>query len=134
MRTTLATICGLVAAVFLIFVLEATGHLLWPPPAWMDASDPESIRRALPLLPLGAVISLTAAWILGTFTGSWLGTLIARRALPACIVGAFVASSALITLFLIPHPIWYWIVALVLVPLAAYAGALLACRKIAKPS
>lgn len=124
MKTALAILAGLVSAFALIFLVELAAHQIWPVPAF-DAKNPDAMRAAMEAMPPGALISVAAAWIVGTFGGGWLAARIARRIWPAYVIGGFVALASVANLLMLPHPLWFWPVALIVVPFTAHvAGAL----------
>jgi len=124
MRTIAATLAGLLVAVALVFVIELLSHKIWPPPAAITGtSDKEALRAAVDSMPAGALMSVAIAWIAGALGGGFVAARISRKALPACIVGGFIVLSGIANLLMIPHPFWFWIVAIVLVPMAALVSA-----------
>jgi hypothetical protein len=74
------------------------------------------------------------AWITGAFAGGFVAARLSRKAVPACVVGGIVALSAIGNLMMIPHPSWFWIVALVLVPAVTLGAARLGAPRVAAAS
>lgn len=116
LRVIAATVTGTVLAIALIFAIELVSHQIWPPPAGTNTNDPESVRVLMAQMPLGALLSVAFAWVLAAFVGGLVAAKIARRIYPAYIVGGLIALSGVANLIMMPHPVWFWAVALVVVP------------------
>jgi hypothetical protein len=111
--------------------IEIVGHLIFPPPPGLDASNPEALKAYMQTAPLAVLLFVFVAWCCGAFFGGWLAALIARRApaVHALIVGGFILLSGVATMLSIPHPLWFWIAGfLFLLPLS-YAGSRLVRRR-----
>jgi hypothetical protein len=134
LRSILATLAGIIAVFLLVLGIEMIGHSIWPPPPGLDPTDPESVRAAMAQAPLGALVVVAVAWVVGAFAGAWLASRIAERRWPAYVIGGLTAVSSAANLVMIPHPFWFWIVALAIVPLAAYLGGTLSYPKRAQSS
>jgi len=122
LRKITSVVLAVVVAIILVSLVEMVGHRIWPPPTGLDPTNPESVRTAMAQMPLGALASVAVAWIVGAFGGGWLGSRVARQAWPAYVVGGVVMLASIASLVMLPHPAWFWVVALVLVPLAAHLG------------
>ncbi len=112
-RTTLAVIAGLVASFVVVACVESLSHILYPAPEGVDLSDPEQLKAFVSTLPLGALLAVIVAWIAGAFVGGKVTRAIdTDRPSIACgtFGGLFLAVTAA-NLFLIPHPTWFAIVA-----------------------
>lgn len=109
LRRILAIVAGLVAAMAIIFAVEALGRALFPLPEGMALNDPESMRAGTDLIPIGALASVLAAWTVGALAGSYIvGRLIGTGgAALAYVAGAFVLVGAAWTTMRMPHPIWF---------------------------
>jgi hypothetical protein len=129
-RSILAVLLGLILANVTIMAIEFAGHSVYPPPAGLDPFNPASVRAFMARMPTGAFLSLLLAWFVGTGVGGFLAARVARRARAphALIVGGLVMAGAIANMIMIPHPAWFWVLALAAIPGAAYAGAWLANR------
>lgn len=79
--TILAVVAGVVVAVVIVFVFEAAGHSIWPPPPGLDVSDPEALKALMPSIPIGAKVAVVVAWVAGAFGGGSL-----RRVSPSTVL------------------------------------------------
>jgi hypothetical protein len=129
-RSILAVLLGIIVTIVIIFAIEIAGHHVYPPPAGLHSSDPAALHDYMAQMPMGVFLFLLLGWVVGTAAGAWLAAYISRRAriLHGLIVGGLVMAAAIALMLHIPHPVWLWIVSLVSIPTAAYAGASLANR------
>jgi hypothetical protein len=109
LRRLLAIVAGLVAAMAIIFAVEAVGRVLFPLPSGMSLTDPQSMRERADMIPVGALASILVAWTFGALAGSYsVGRLIgARGASLAYVAGAVVLMWAGLMTMRMPHPIWF---------------------------
>ena len=129
-RTVLAAVLGLVTAFVTIMLVEFIGHQVYPPPAGLDPMDPNDMAVIMQSLPLGAMLFVVAAWVIGAFEGGFVAALIARDQRPkiAAIIPALLVVAGVIAMIVqVPqHPMWMAIAGLLLPVPAALAGAALA--------
>lgn len=130
MRSILAVLAGVVVAGIVIAGVEYLGHLIYPPPPGLDPSDVESMKAMMADIPLGSLLFVLLAWALGSLAGGGVAARIAARSylLHALIVGGIMLIGGVINMAMIPHPLWFWIVGVILFLPSAYAGARLAGR------
>ena len=110
-----AILAGLITTFALIFLIEMLGHSMYPPPAGLDFSDPDAMRPYVASLPIQALLFPMFAWFIGTFCGvlpaSYIGT--TRPIIFAAIIGMLVLAGTITTLIMIPHPLWYSVIAVI---------------------
>ncbi|MGH7693499.1 MAG: hypothetical protein ACRENH_00885 [Gemmatimonadaceae bacterium] len=125
LRRFLAIVAGLVAAMAIIFAIEAVGRLLFPLPAGMSLTEPQSLRERADMIPVGALASVLVAWTLGALAGSYsVGRLIgARGASLAYVAGGVVLVWAALMTMRMPHPIWFVAATPILIVGATILGA-----------
>jgi hypothetical protein len=56
---------GMVVAGLAITIIEFLGSKVYPPPLGMNPEDPASVRAAMALMPLGALLFVLLGWIVG---------------------------------------------------------------------
>jgi hypothetical protein len=99
--------------------------LFFPPPADVDLNDFAVLQELTLTAPIGVLLWVLAAWLIGTFAGAW----VAARVAGCCplvhglMLGALFLLAAVATLVMIPHPLWFQIVSVLLFLPAAYLGA-----------
>ena len=113
-RSTLAGVAGLAIAVLIIMVNEKIGHMIYPPPEGIDFSDPEVVRPYLASLPAWALLQLIAGWMIGVFAGILVASAVghAKPLIYAVIIGGLIFAATAANLILIPHPMWFNVIAL----------------------
>jgi hypothetical protein len=122
-RAVLAVVAGCVLSVLIISGMDAISHFVYPPPAGLNAGDPAAVRTIIEQMPTGAFIVIVAGWILGAGFGSWFATrLSGSRRWAGVVVGGVTLAATGFNMFLIPHPVWVVITALIGIPLATWGG------------
>jgi len=129
-RSILAVFLGMFLFMLTVFALEHAAHAVYPPPPGLDRSDPGALHAAMGKMPTGAFLLLVMGWVVGAADGAWLAATVARRAriVHGLIVGGVAMAGAILIMVHIPHPAWIWVLSLVSIPAAAYAGAWFADR------
>jgi hypothetical protein len=121
-RGLLALVAGLVVAMCVIAGVEAIGHSIFPPPPGLDLAKAEDQARTMAVIPFEAKLAVVIAWFLGSLAGACAALAIARRTLPAWVIGVTIGALGLWTTQLFPHPDWMLASAVVL-PLVAVVVA-----------
>lgn len=122
MRNVFAVVFGIVLAVILIMAVQTLGHMIYPPPTNIDFTDTTKMAAYIDNLPIGALLFVAGAWLVGTFAGGLLACFISRsRPLAyAAMVGGMVLFATAYTLIQIPHPVWFSIGAVVAIVATSY--------------
>lgn len=121
-RNVLAVVLGVVLAFVLIMVVERLGHVVYPPPADVDFTDPAAIGAYVQTVPAPALLLVLAAWLTGTICGGLLACFVAknRPMVYASIVGGLVLIGTAVNLYMIPHPTWFAVVSLLTIVVATW--------------
>ena len=129
-RSALVLIGGVVAAVFVVILMDTLVGNIYSLPAGTDPNNPDSLRQAVAALPVTAFLILVAGWILAAGVGSYLAARFATYARLAhgMIVALFVLVATIANLAKIPHPFWLWPATIILIPAAGWAAGKLATR------
>ena len=106
LKTSLAVVAGVIAGGAIVFVTEAIGHSLFPPPADIDLSNPDDVKRLMASLPAGAFAMVLLGWFLGGFAGAYVAHAIARKPVAAWAVAVIFILFTIMNFFMIPHPAW----------------------------
>lgn len=127
-RRIVGVIAGFIVSGVVVALVEAIGHLLFPPPPGVDVHNPEAMAGLMAQIPLGAKIAVLVAWTLGALAGGYTAAKLAapRGTAPALIVGGILLAAGAYTLATIPHPIWMVFAGLALPLPVAWCGAKLA--------
>ncbi len=125
-----AVVVGLFLAMLVIGGVEAIGHAIFPPPDGLDLARAEDQARIMEAMPFGAKLSVVIAWFLGSLAGAAAAIAIARRVLPAWIVGVAIGALGLWTTQMFPHPDWMLASAVVLPLVAVLVAKRLMLRRL----
>jgi hypothetical protein len=114
-RKIAAIVIGAFVAIALIAAVEYLSHQVYPPPSGIDIADPAAMKAYADSVPIGALLFIGAAWMIGTFGGGMLATFIAgEAAVTNCaIIGGLVLAGTIMTLISITHPVWFSIASIV---------------------
>ena len=129
-RTILGAVVGLVVAFLTIMLVELASHHVYPPPPGIDPGNTADMAKLIGMLPLGALLFVVAAWVIGAFDGGLVAALIARGNRPriAAIVPALMVMAGVVGMIVAmpAHPTWMAVAGLLLPIPAALLGAKLA--------
>ena len=119
-----AGFAGVVIAGLLVWVVEMIGHSIFPVPEGPDFSDIEA-------LPIGALLAVVVAWIVGAIGGTFAACRIATAPpyIYAILVGGFILLGIGFMLSIIPHPTWMAVTGVVGTIVGAWLGMFLAGKK-----
>jgi hypothetical protein len=136
LRNIAAVIIGLVVGGALnMALIIATPHVI-PPPADVDVTDAQSLSNSIHLFEPKHFVFPFLAHALGTLAGALLAFLVAasHRSVFAYIIGAFFLAGGVAASFMIPAPIWFIILDLVVayIPMA-WIGTQLGRRITGRP-
>ena len=69
-RSALVLLGGVIAAVFVVILMDTLVGNIYSLPSGTDATNPESLRQAVAALPVAAFLILVAGWVLAGGVGS----------------------------------------------------------------
>lgn len=129
----LAVALGLLAGIVLIVIMEGISSMIYPLPSDIDPSDTEAINAFMKNeASLEMYLIVLLGYLLGAFAGgftaSWFEKLPTFRLKAALITGGILMAFGLMNLFMIYHPVWFWISSLLVYLPAAWAGGTWAMR------
>ena len=115
LRNVLAFVIGVVTAFVTVMLVDKVGHIVYPPPAGLDFSDPDAIRPYLATLPIGAFLFILASSVVAAFDGTLVACLIGtvKPRVFGSVVGGFVFAASVANFIAIPHPLWLALATLV---------------------
>ncbi len=124
-----AGIAGVVIAMALVWLVEKIGHAVYPPPPDLNFADPDAMRAYIETLPLGALLFVAAAWFIGTLCGTCAACAIgtAKPMIFAMVVGGLMLIATIMNLVMIPHPLWFSVLGIVGIIVAAWLGTM--CKR-----
>jgi hypothetical protein len=130
-RSALVLLAGVVAALFVVILMDTLTGNIYALPAGTDPNNPESMRQAVATLPAAAFLLLLAGWVLAGGVGSYIAARFATYARPThgLIVAFFVLVATVGNLAKFPHPAWLWVASIILIPGAGWAATKLVARQ-----
>ena len=123
-RGVVAVILGLLLAFAITFAVEGLNARIYPPPPGVDLANPESVKAMMALMPRAALIVVLVGWFVSALLGTALAARFARPAgWPPLTVGILLLAVAVMQMYVIPHPVWFWVVGVAIYPVATWLGA-----------
>lgn len=109
MRNALAVVAGFAIGSVVNMALVTLGPSLVPPPAGVDVSDADGLRRGMDLLAPRHFVMPFLAHALGTLAGALAAYRIAasHRAGLAYVIGALFLAGGVAAAAMIPAPAWF---------------------------
>jgi hypothetical protein len=131
LRSFAAVVVGFIAASIVMMIVESiNGRVLYPElgKAAQGVTDRETLRAMLATAPVGAFLVVLVGWILGGIAGGWTAARLASRAKAwhGVVLGVLLTLAGVANNLMIPPPLWFWIVSLIVLIPATYLGARLA--------
>lgn len=133
LKNILAVILGLVLGGIVNEGLIMIGPSVIAPPDGADMKTIEGLKASMHLLETKHFLFPFLAHALGTFVGAYIAARLAasRHLVLALVVGAFFLAGGISAVFMLPSPLWFTLVDLILayIPMAYIAGKLATARK-----
>ena len=125
LRSAGAVIAGLVVAMLAAAGVEAMSAVLHPFPPGADPTDLETCRLHVSRYPAGVLLLCGLGWGIGVFASTWVATRLGsqRHVAHGIAVGALLLGAAVTNMAMLPYPLWFWALNLVLFPAATWAGS-----------
>jgi hypothetical protein len=128
LRSIGAVVAGFIVASIVMMIVEAiNGRVFYPElaKAAEGVTDRETIRSLFAKAPVGALLVVIIGWILGGVAGGWTGAWLSAKAKVghSLVVGALLTLAGVANNLMLPPPLWFWVVSLVVLMPAAYLGA-----------
>ncbi len=120
MRNILAVLAGLIVGNLAIMGLHYVGMYFYPLPEGTDMNDMNAIAEYVKIAPFGALLMVMLTHIGGTFIAGIATALLSKEMYVAYVVGVFFTIMGIWNLYLLPHPIWFNLEAILYLPAAIY--------------
>ena len=117
-RSVSAVLVGFIPARIFIIGVEGVSEVLYPFPPGVDPSDMEACKAHVAQLPAVIFLIAVLGWGVGTFLSSWLATRLGtcRHRAHGIAVGSILFAAAVANMLMLPYPIWFWGLNLVVLP------------------
>ena len=128
LRSITAILVGFITGFVIIVGCEYANLRMFPFPESVNPADPASMNAALAAMPAKAMILILVGWAIGTFGASFVATRLAPqfKSLHGMIMGLIFLGGAIMNMREFHHPLWFWIVGILIFIPAAYIGSSLA--------
>lgn len=124
-RSVGAVIFGLIAAIFFIVGVESMSSILHPFPPGVDPANYDACKAHVARYPAEVLLLVVLGWGLGTLASSWLATRLGpgRHLAYGIVVGSILLVATVANMLMLPYPIWFWVLNLLVLPVCFYLGA-----------
>jgi hypothetical protein len=128
LRSISAILMGFITGFVVIVGCEFANLRLFPLPAGTDPEDAAAMNAALAAMPAKAMILVLVGWFIGTIGASFMAARFAGqfKSLHGMLMGLVFLGGAIMTMRQIHHPLWFWIVGIIIFFPAAIIGTSLA--------
>lgn len=130
LKKILAVVAGVIVGSICIWAVEMLSHVLYPYPRGMKPNDMESFKNYIENLPFFGKFMVIIGYALGAVVSGFVATKIAKDDKPfsALICGIIFLIFTIYNMSVLPTPIWFWILG-ILVWMLVLAGYKLALNK-----
>jgi hypothetical protein len=128
LRSISAIVMGFITGFVVIVGCEFANLRLFPLPAGTDPEDAAAMNAALAAMPAKAMILVLVGWFIGTIGASFMAARFAGqfKSLHGMLMGLIFLGGAIMTMRQIHHPLWFWIIGIVIFFPATIIGTSLA--------
>ncbi|RVU40920.1 hypothetical protein EOE67_04930 [Rheinheimera riviphila] len=137
LKKILALVIGLVICVSTVALLEQLNHSLFIPTSasTADSHDPSVATAFMKNLPVAAYLMVLFAWLAGTALGIAAASVLIKRVsrLFVPVITGVMLLSTIANFYLLPHPTWLMIAAVVLIPVTGFGTGWLLHRRFKVP-
>jgi len=134
LKKILALVIGLAICVATVALLEQLNHSLFVPASasTADSHDPSVATAFMKNLPVAAYLMVLFAWLAGTAMGIATASLLIKRVsrLFVPVITGVMLLSTIANFYLLPHPTWMVIAAVLLIPMVGLGTGWLLNRRL----
>lgn len=115
LRRILAVVGGLIAGSVCIGAVEWLGHYFYPLPEGMKPNDMDAFKEYVTTAPFMALFFVIIAYAVGALVSGFISTKIAKdgKNRYALICGIFFLLATIYNMAILPTPVWFWILGIV---------------------
>lgn len=123
-RTVFATLAGFAASFSLVIGVEVFSNIVHPLPS--DFShEPEAVCLHVAKYPTWVLAVVVGAWGLTATIGTWISQKLGN-VYSASVLGLLLVAGVGLNISMLPYPIWFKVVIMIVMPIAAFVGGRLA--------
>lgn len=126
-----AAVLGTISGGVAIMLVQRLNVSLYPAPEGFNWSDQQAVAAFFKTLPPGAFLVVLAGYLIGVTVGAWVAGKLSAQVphRQAVLVTLLFLAASVMNLLSLPHPAWFWIANLIVVPVAGW----LALRLLGSP-
>jgi len=111
LRQILGVIAGIIAGSVCVWAVETINHTIYPFPPGMKTNDMDSFKAYVENLPVLGKLIVILGYALGAVAAGFISTKIARNGKPvaAIICGLIFLSFTIYNMYVLPTPVWFWV-------------------------
>jgi hypothetical protein len=134
LRSASAILMGFITGFVIIVGCEYANSRFFPLSQSIDPEDTAAMNAAMSAMPAKAMILVLVGWAIGTIGASFMAARFAGefKSLHGLLMGLIFLGGAIMTMRQIHHPLWFWIVGIVIFFPAAIIGTSLAVPRVDK--
>lgn len=124
-RRVLAVLIGAAVALAVVSLGDFVAGRMWSPSPDTDLSTAGGLSAAMASIPTRALMVLVFGWVAAAAAGAFVATRLSpgRGQASGLIVTALLLVATIVNLLSIPHPVWVWVAAIMLMPAAGWLAA-----------
>jgi hypothetical protein len=126
-RTLVAIIAGMLVAFVLIVAVELFSAVVHPVPPDFGGTMEEMCQHVA-RYPTWILALVVPAWGAAAFVSTWTAKKIGNRGSAIC-VGLLLLAGVVLNISMLPYPIWFKLVILLVIPTALVLGSILSIRQ-----
>nr|HEV7954467.1 hypothetical protein [Candidatus Acidoferrales bacterium] len=128
LRSISAILMGFITGFVIIAGCVYLNLRLFPLPAGIDPEDTAAMNAAMAAMPAKSLILVLVGWAIGTIGASFMAARFAGqfKSLHGLLMGLIFLGGAIMTMRQSHHPLWFWIVGIIIFFPAAIIGSSLA--------
>lgn len=132
LKRILSIIAGCLTGIIIVMIGDAFTHYLNPLPEGLDYTNKEIMIEIMSYVPTGTLIIMLAFWLISSFFGGFVSAKINPQSwkFSAIITSSILLGAASLNMFMLPHPLWMVISAVILYIPIGYLGGKLAAPKL----
>lgn len=132
LKRILSIILGSITGVIIVMIGDALTHYIYPLPEGLDYSNKEILIEIMSYIPNTALIIMLAFWLISSFFGGFVAAKINPQSwkFSAIITSSILLGAASLNMFMLPHPLWMVVSAVILYIPSGYLGGKLAAPKL----
>ena len=111
LRIILGAIVGIIVGSVCVWGVETINHILYPYPVGMKANDMEAFKLYIEKLPFLGKFLVIVGCAFGALVSGFVATKISKNEKPtAAIIGGLIfLSFTIYNMVVLPTPIWFWV-------------------------